>query len=172
MLNTLVKRPLTAQLRNYCHGLLLTISNSTRQNQQWNTCKRIRIFLDVFWASIMICSWSLRCLRSKEGSLPRLDYVNWKTRSIKAEKSCLLFSAFIRGVGLFDRFYCDRVKICSPGTIFSSRQHSQDLLALTFLELTTSTSDGKSPFGGEIVSHRKVLTCSHSSITFSLHPSF
>ena len=42
------------------------------------------------------------------------------------------------------------------------RQHGPDRFALTFLELTTSTSDGKSPFGGEIVSHRKVLTGSHS----------
>ena len=37
-----------------------------------------------------------------------------------------------------------------------------NVLSLTFLELTTSTSDGKTPFGGEIVSHRKVLTASHS----------
>ena len=32
-------------------------------------------------------------------------------------------------------------------------QHSQDLFALTFLELTTSDSDGKTPFVGEIVSN-------------------
>ena len=45
--------------------------------------------------------------------------------------------------------------------------HSQDRFALTFLELTTSTSDDKSSFSGEIVSHRKVLTGSHS--IFLLH---
>ncbi|MCI2030463.1 hypothetical protein, partial [Limosilactobacillus sp.] len=41
-------------------------------------------------------------------------------------------------------------------------QLGRKVLSLTFLKLTTSTSDGKTPFGGEIVSHRKVLTASHS----------
>ena len=45
----------------------------------------------------------------------------------------------------------------------SARQLSRNMLALTFLELTTSDSDGKTPFVGEIVSHRKVLTGSHSN---------
>ncbi|MDM8260249.1 hypothetical protein, partial [Limosilactobacillus vaginalis] len=44
-----------------------------------------------------------------------------------------------------------------------SRQHSQNVFSLNFLELTASTSDGLPPFGGEIVSNRKFLTASHST---------
>ena len=36
----------------------------------------------------------------------------------------------------------------------------------------TTASDGKTPFSGEIVSHRKVLTGSHSSLSVPLLPRF
>ena len=46
---------------------------------------------------------------------------------------------------------------------------SGNVFALTFLELTTSTSDDKTSFGGEIVSHRKVLTGSRSTRVIFIH---
>ena len=51
------------------------------------------------------------------------------------------------------------------------RQPSRNVFSLNFLELTTSTSDGLPPFGGEIVSHRKFLTASQSTLNV-LRPSF
>ena len=51
------------------------------------------------------------------------------------------------------------------------RQPSRNVLSLNFLELMTSTSDDLPPFGGEIVSHRKFLTASHSTY-FGMVPRF
>ena len=49
-------------------------------------------------------------------------------------------------------------------------QQSRNVLGLSSLKLTISSADDKSPFVGVFVSHRELLTASHSNKTFTKHP--
>ena len=96
-------------------------------------------------------SWLCNGRTLSWGSLgwTRLGYVAVEWYIVKCYKHFI--ATYPRG------FYCGWVNTCSPGTIFSSRQQSQNVFPRNSLELTTSEKQCKAPLLGEIVSFPRVL---------------